>query len=372
MDHIIHLREQLHRHPELGNHEVETSRIVEQALRSFGLETERILDTAIVATLRGGQPGKTVALRADMDALPLTENTGYAFSSQNEGVMHACGHDVHMAAALGAAKLLSQKRDQLHGTVKFFFQPDEEGDGGAQRMVDAGCMDGVDAVFGAHVDPKLPAGVIGIRYGKFYAAADVFDITVHGKSAHGAMPEKGIDALYAASQLICRLHALHSEYPDERYVLTVGTMQAGTARNILSDHAAFSGILRTLGPEMRSAMKQRICEVAAQVEAETGTNIEVTLRPSYPGVVNHNEMSAFVLDVAKGRFGAGSVQILPDPTMTTEDFGYFLDKAQGCFYHIGVGGQYPLHHPCFLPDNHAVLTAASLHAAVLESYLLQA
>ena len=187
---LAELRHAFHRCPELGNREHRTAARIEAYLRGLGIPTARLLDTAVVGTLAGGLPGKTVALRADMDALPLTEATGADFASENPGCMHACGHDVHMTAALGAARLLAARRESLRGTVVFLFQPDEEGRGGAERMIAAGALEGVDAVFGAHVSPELPLGQVGVRCGKFYAAPDTFRVVVHGVSAHGATREK--------------------------------------------------------------------------------------------------------------------------------------------------------------------------------------
>ena len=194
------VRQTLHRAPELGNQEIKTSAYLKSILEPLGLTVENPFGTALCATLHGAKPGRTAALRADMDALAVTEATDAEFSSRTPGVMHACGHDIHMTAAVGAAMLLAAHRETFCGSVRFLFQPDEEGSGGAQRFVDAGCLRGVDAVFGAHVSPELPLGTVGVRYGKFYAASDTFSITVRGKSAHGAEPEKGIDALQAAAQ----------------------------------------------------------------------------------------------------------------------------------------------------------------------------
>ena len=369
MEEILRLREAFHRHPELGNREERTAAQIEAALQSWGIETCRPFGTAVVGTLKGARSGKAVALRADMDALPVQETTGCPFASETAGQMHACGHDVHMAAALGAAKLLARERESLCGTVKFFFQPDEEGSGGAQRMIAAGCMEGVDAVFGAHVAPDLPEGVIGIRFGKFYAASDVFDLRVIGKSAHGAAPEQGIDALAAAAELVCRLKALPKGFPDERSVVTVGTLSAGTARNILAGEAVMSGIMRTLGADTRAEMKRRLLAVCRQLERESGVSVETEIRGSYPGIVNEDGMTALARRAAEERFGAARVRVITEPTMTTEDFGYFLACAPGCFYHIGTGGEYPLHNSAFLPSAEAVRTATEMHLAVLRSYL---
>ena len=365
------LREAFHRRPERGNREFETAARIEAYLSGLGIETQRLLDTAVVGTLRGAGSGKTAALRADMDALPVTEATGAPFASETAGVMHACGHDIHMTAALGAANLLSTHRDAFCGTVRFFFQPDEEGDGGAQRMIEAGCLgDGIDAAFGCHVNPALPLGTVGVRYGKFYAAADIFIAAVHGKSAHGAERENGIDALGAAAGMVTALLALPETILPERAVLSVGVFRSGTARNILADRAEFDGILRTLGPDARERMRRKIRETLEAVAAKTGTRIDLTLRPGYGGVVNTDPETRLVQSAADKLLGKERVTELTEPTMTTEDFGCFIDAAgAGSFYHIGAGCEKPLHSPVFLPDGRAAVYAAAVHAAVLWNYL---
>ncbi len=366
---IIALRREFHMHPELGNHEFETAKRIEACLNGWGIPTRRLLDTAVVARLDGALPGRTVALRADMDALPLTEATGADFASQSPGVMHACGHDVHLSAALGAAKLLSDRRGSLPGSVVFLFQPDEEGRGGAKRMIDAGALDGVEAVFGAHVSPELPLGHVGVRYGKFYAASDTFRVVVHGVSAHGATREKGVDALGAAAALAGRLIGLPDTLDGERAVLTVGTLNAGTAENILADRAELRGILRSLGPVARAALKQGFARAVDEVTAQWGATAEADLRESYPGVVNHDGMTALVEKAAGALLGEGRVHVIDEPTMTTEDFGYFLEARPGAYYHIGAGCPLPLHNNAFLPDEQAPVIAAAVHAAVAEGFL---
>ena len=363
------IREEIHRHPELGNQEFRTANLIEKTLHNLGIETKRATETAIVGTLRGGKPGSTVALRADMDALPLTEESGAEFASETSGVMHACGHDIHTTAALGAAMLLAEKRESLPGTVKFFFEPDEEGSGGAKRMIAAGCMDGVEAVFGAHVAPDLPEGVIGVRYGKFYAASDMFTVTLHGRSAHGAQPEKGIDALAAAAATISELHTLPSKYIADPAILSIGTMQAGTAGNIIADTATFSGIMRTLGPEDRTTLKKVFRETIEKVSESFGTTPEINIRESYAGIVNSEAETRHVQETAEALFGPENVRVLEQPTMTTEDFGYFIDAARGSFFHIGAGCSAPLHNSQFLPAPFTIIQLAALHADIIEQYL---
>ena len=365
------VRQTLHRAPELGNQEFRTSAYLRSILEPLGLIVENPFGTALCATLHGTKPGRIAALRADMDALAVTEATGAEFSSQTPGVMHACGHDIHMTAAVGAAILLAAHRETLCGSVRFLFQPDEEGYGGAQRFVDAGCLHGVDAVFGTHVSPELPLGSVGIRYGKFYAASDTFSITIRGKSAHGAEPEKGIDALQAAAQLAVRLVSLRGALNGERCAVTVGTLQAGTAINVVADNAQLTGILRTLGSDSRACMRTLITDTAAEIAVQTGTQIDVQLHASYPGVVNDDSASRLVQDTAVQLLGEPYVAVLQQPTLMTEDFGYYLSAAPGCFYHVGAGCSAPLHSPQFLPDIRAAVTAAALHAAVLERTLAE-
>lgn len=366
---IFALRQAFHREPELGNSEWKTSQRIEEYLNALGIPTIRPFGTAVVGTLAGAKPGKTVALRADMDALPIEEATGAAFSSQNPGVMHACGHDIHMAAALGAAKLLAAHRDELPGTVVLLFQPDEEGEGGALRLIEAGALDRVDAAFGGHVSPELPLGHVGVRYGKFYAAADIFSVVVHGKSCHGAERENGTDALEAAARMVSALVSLPSLFPGERCVVHTGSFHAGTARNIVSDRAELEGIIRTLGADARAAMLDCVKDTVARIARETGAAADLVLREGYPGVVNDDGATRFVQNTASELLGAERVHVIERPTLTTEDFGYYLFDRPGTFYHIGAGCSLPLHNRSFLPDERAAVTAAAVHAAVLYRYL---
>ena len=363
------IREQIHRHPELGNREYRTAELVEKILHGLGIETRRVTETAIVGTLTGGSPGPTAALRADMDALPVSEDSGADFSSETAGLMHACGHDVHTTAALGAAMLLAEHRETLPGTVKFFFEPDEEGSGGAARMIAAGCMEGVDAVFGAHVAPDLPAGVIGVRYGKFYAASNMFTVIVHGRSAHGAQPEKGIDALAAAAAMITELRTLPAKYIQDPAILSIGMVRAGTAGNIIADRAEFSGIMRTLGPEDRGKLKTVFEKTIRQISDAFSTTAEIRITESYAGIINSEAETRHVQETAEALFGAENVRVLERPTMTTEDFGCFIDAAKGSFFHIGAGCAAPLHNPKFLPEPLTIIRLAALHADIIEQYL---
>ena len=373
--HMISLRRDLHRHPELGRHEQRTSERVEQELRALGLETHRIADTGIVGFLCGGQPGPCIALRADMDALPLQEKSEICFASENPGVMHACGHDMHTAALVGAAELLAHHRSDLHGSVRFLFQPDEEGDGGEQRMVDDGCMEGVAAVFGAHVAPELPVGKVAVHAGSAYAASNPFDIVVRGQSAHGAEPHLGADTIVAASAMVGAIQTLvsRSVSPLDSAVVSVGAFHAGTARNIIADEARLSGIIRCFGQNRRHALVDKLIALIDGIAAAYGVQAQLDVEWGYDGVVNDPVATDTVRNCAIVLLGRDAVVDETFPTLTTEDFGAFQSAAPGSYWHVGVGRpgmeNPPLHSPAFCPDESALRIAAALHAGVVLDFL---
>lgn len=367
---VIALRRDFHCYPERGNGEVRTAERICDYLRSLSIKVVRPFGTAVMGILEGTssvgeESSRTVALRADMDALPLTEETGLPFASETAGMMHACGHDFHMAALLGAATLLASHRSELRGSVRFLFEPDEEGMGGAERMIRAGCLDpDVSGVFGLHVSPKLPVGQIGIRYGSFYAASNPFRITVCGKSAHAAEPENGVDALAAASAAVMAVRAIPHCFPDAPSVVSVCSFRAGCAENIIADRAQLSGILRTFGETAREKLKETFRETVLRAVAPFGATAEIAIRDSYPGVYNSDPETALAHRIACETFGEQQVTVLEHPTMTTEDFGYFILHSGGCFAHLGVGPTAPLHHPAFSPDERALPIGAAYLAAV--------
>ena len=365
---VCQIRKEIHACPEIGNHEYHTADLIERVLKGNGIETKRYLDTAVVGILHLGKGGKTVALRADIDALPVEEKTGCAFASKNKGYMHACGHDVHTAALIGAALAVENEKEHLNGTVVFIFQPDEEGNGGAQRLIDAGVLDGVDAVFGCHVAPDLAEGKVGIRYGKFYAASDMFDVTIKGKASHGAQPEKGIDALVAAAKAVSAIDDIHRT-ESERCAVSVGMMHAGTVRNTIADEAHFSGIIRSLGKENRAHLKQRLQQCIKDACQWNGSSYEIVIKESYGGIVNTDAETVIAHKAAESAFGKDNVVVIEEPLMTTEDFGCYVDHASGSFYHIGAGCEYPLHSPYFIPTEKALETAVKMHVAVVKQYL---
>ncbi len=362
---LISLRQEFHKIPEIGNKEFKTSELIEKVLDELKIPHKRILDTAIIAKLEGKNPGKNSAIRSDIDALPINEATGAEFASKNPGFMHACGHDVHMTGALGAAMILKKHEKDLCGSVTFLFQPDEEGSGGADRMIKAGCIENIDAVFGCHVDPALPAGHVGIKYGNFYAASAMFKIIILGKSAHGAQRDKGIDAIEISSQIINEV--LKMNKPGS--VVTVGMINAGTAGNILAAKSEFNGIIRTFGVNERARMVKEFEEIVKKFSDLYGAKYECNFNLSTPGIVNDNDkLTSFVENIARETLGSENVNIIEKPLFISEDFGYFITAKTGNFYHIGAGCEYPLHSDKFLPVPDVIITASAVHSAVVFNF----
>ena len=361
----VAIRRELHQCPEIGRKEYKTTEIIISYLEKCGIEYERLIDTGVVATVKGEKEGLTTALRADIDALGITENADVPFKSQNEGFMHACGHDIHTASLLGAAKIIAENKSELSGIVKFIFQSDEEGDGGAQRLIEKGAMDGVDRVFGLHVRPEMKAGTLAVRYGKFYAASDIFEIDVIGKAGHCAEPHKNVDAIVIGAQIITALQTLVSRNvsPLDSAVLTIGTANGGTFRNTVAGKFSITGVTRSLGQEMRMYLRSRIKDTAEGIASAMGGEAVVRIIESYPGIVNEDSSAGYIEKTARDILGAENVSVLTEPFMTTEDFGYYLGKAKGCFYHIGCESEYPLHSDRFCPDEKAILTALMMHTA---------
>ncbi len=365
----IQIRRDLHQIPELGNQEIKTTKYIETYLNHLGIETRKVLDTGLIGYIHGKKPGKTVAFRSDIDALPIEEETGYPFASTHKGCMHACGHDFHMTCLLAASKLLKQHEDEIHGTIVLIFQPDEELNGGAQRLLATHALDEVDAFFGCHVNPELPAGTVGIKYGPFYATASKFHVQVHGKTSHGAEPENGINAMYAAAKMIIRAEDMTSTYDGKRAVVHTGVIQSGIQENVVADYATFNGIIRTEGTELRDQMMQKFKDMLDKVNKEVGTTTDANVYYGYPGVVNHDKETAFVQSVSENLFGKENTILLDHGTMTTEDFGYYILEKPGCFYHLGVESQNGLHNSKFQPKEEALVNGAAMHASVLFQYL---
>lgn len=370
-DEAVEIRRILHENPELGNREFSTTKLIISLLKKWNIEVSTPLETGAVGTLCGKAGKKVLAFRADIDALAINEETNLPYCSKVPNVMHACGHDIHTASLLAAAKVLSENRDSFCGTVKFIFQPDEEGNGGAERLIASGALDDVDKIFGIHISPEMKSGTIGIKYGKSYAAADVFKIKVIGKSAHGAQPQNGVNAVLAAANIANALSSLVPRItePTDSAVLSVCKLNGGSAINIIPEYAELSGIIRTLGPETREKMKAELVKTAESSANAYGAKAEVTIIPSYPGIVNHDEDVAFIEKLGRDFLGAENVIVLSQPTMTTEDFGFYLEKSGGCFYHLGVSGNYPLHSSRLAPDESAMKAAICMHVKTAVEYL---
>jgi amidohydrolase len=376
---LIAMRRAIHRYPEIGKEEAETAKRVDAYLRALGIGTRRVADTCVIGLLEGGRPGTTVGLRADMDALAIEEYNDLPYASQRPGIMHACGHDCHTAALLGAAKLLAGMREQLTGNVKFFFQQDEEGDGGAQLMIDAGGLENpkVTAMFGAHVNPEIPAGSVGIMPGKAYAASNPFDVTIKGRSSHGAKPHEGVDAIAIAAQIVVTLQQYVSRLvnPVDSVVISIGMFNSkGGQRNVISDEVTMRGIIRTLGPEMRQKTKEAVRRIIAGIAEALGAKAEVTIYDSYPGVVNDPAMTELAGQAIAVLLGEEKLVKLHSPSLGTEDFGIFLEHVPGSFYQVGVynpekNAAAPLHSNYFCVDEDALPVMSAVHAQVAYDYL---
>ena len=365
-DWIIEQRRWLHRHPEHGYQEFRTSEHICGVLKDLGMDSRRMAGTGVVADLAGGKPGPIIGLRADMDALPVQEQTDLPFASEHPGMMHACGHDMHMAAVLGAAKILAAHRDELPGTVRFLFQPDEEFLGGAARMIEEGCLDGVSQVYGAHVRQELPLGSVGICPGPYYAANNPYKITLRGRGSHGAEPHNGTDVIVAGAAVVQALQTVVSRRmpPTEPAVITVGNFHAGSQNNIIPSEAVLEGMMRSFGEASRKRLADHFRSVVEGVAAAMGVEAEIEIRWAHPGVVNHKAQAELVRQAVETVLGP-EFAVEDHASMVSEDFGCFIQDLPGCFYHIGVGGPAGLHSPHFCPEEWPLANAAAVHAQVL-------
>ncbi|MDQ6802117.1 MAG: amidohydrolase [Acidobacteriota bacterium] len=364
---VIECRRDIHQHPELGNREFRTSKLVADRLKQLGIEMRTpIAHTGVVGILRGGKPGRVVGLRADMDALPVTEQVDVPFKStvrstyngQEVGVMHACGHDAHVAILLGVAEVLSSVRSELPGTVVFLFQPAEEGaplgeEGGAALMVKEGALDNpkVDAVFGLHVTSRYPVGQIAYRPGAEMAAVDSFRIKVHGKQTHGAYPWLGVDPIVIASQIVLALQTIPSRQLDVSLapaVVTVGAIHGGVRNNIIPDEVEMIGTIRSLDEKMRSDIHQRIQRTAEDIASSGGAKADVTIDAGYP--VTYND-PALTEKMAPTLRKVSSDVIVMNPTLGAEDFSFYQQKVPGLFFFLGTR-----------PKNQTAEEAASNHS----------
>jgi len=337
---VVADRRTIHQHPELLYQEHQTSALVAARLRALGIEVRTgVAGTGVVGLLRGARPGKTVLLRADMDALPIEEQSQVAYRSQNPGVMHACGHDAHTAMLLGVARLLSDRRGEIRGCVKLMFQPAEEGGAGALRMIEEGLMDepAVDGAFALHVDALHYAGEVGLRVGPTNAAADRFTITVRGKGGHAARPHLTVDPVVVAAHIVTALQTIVSREvdPTDKAVITVGSLTSGTAFNVIPDTATIKGTVRTYNPDLRAQIEGRLGELAGGVAAGMRATAEMEYFPGYPPLVNHEAGIQLVQDAVIELLGPDAI-VPKEQAMGAEDFSYLLQRVTGAMFHLGV------------------------------------
>jgi amidohydrolase len=355
---VIAFRHERHQHPELTWQEHDTAAAVEARLCQIeGVRvTGGIARLGVVGLIEGGEPGPTVALRADMDALPIRETSGCSYASKQPGVMHACGHDGHMANLVGSALVLSRLRKHLKGRVKLIFQPAEEGGAGADALCKAGVLDDpkVDAIFGLHGWPTLAAGRVYVKSGPLLASTSSLKIIVRGTGCHAAMPHLGTDQVLIAARIIEALQMISSRHmaPTEPVALTITQINGGSTHNVIPATVEMQGTLRTLGRESWERVVAQVRRLVDGIAAAHGASAEVEMAPAYPATVNDEKATAFLESVAQEALGAGNVERLVAPTMGGEDFAYYLEKVPGSFFFLGVddgrAGGYPsLHHPAF-------------------------
>ena len=362
-DEVIFWRRQLHQNPELSYHEEETSEFIFHLLQSFGyFEVTRPTKTSVMARLIGKQPGKVIAIRADIDALPIQEESKVDYASQNPGVMHACGHDTHTAMLLGVAKLFSSLYFQLKGELRLIFQHAEEKfpPGGAEELVQAGVMEGVDAVIGGHIWAALETGKVGLAYGPMMASPDSFYLTIKGKGGHGAMPHQTIDAITIGAEVVVNLQHIVSRNIDplDPVVISVGRFVGGTQNNIIPGTVQIDGTIRTLNPKLRQEVPLLIERVVRGITSAHGADYDLNFILGYRQVINDDQIVQVLEQAVREVLGDEGIAFVR-PSMGAEDFSAYLQKAPGAFFFLGGGNKekgcvYPHHHPCFSIDEDAM------------------
>lgn len=379
---LVQWRRYLHQHPEIGFQEHLTTEFVSRKLQEWGIKHQTgIAKTGIVATIEGTQPGPVIAIRADLDALPIQEQNQVEYRSRHDGFMHACGHDGHTAIALGTAYYLSHYRDNLKGTVKIIFQPAEEGPGGAKPMVEAGVLTNpqVDAIIGLHLWNRLPLGTVGVRSGALMAAVECFRCTILGKGGHGAMPEQTIDSVLVSAQIVTALQTVvaRNVNPLDSAVVTVGELHAGKALNVIADTAHFSGTVRYFDPQYRGFLEQRIEQIIAGICQAHNAKYELDYWHLYPPVINDPAIASLVQSVAT-QIVETPAGVVPDcQTMGGEDMSFFLQEVPGCYFFLGSANQakdlaYPHHHPRFDFDETALAMGVEIFVRCVEKFSQQA
>lgn len=368
----IEIRRHIHSNPELSENEYNTMKFICEKLRDWDIDFQfGIAETGIVALIKGKKPGKTVAIRADMDALPITEETNLGFCSKNSGIMHACGHDAHVAILLTLAHLFSIIKSEICGNVKFLFQPAEETIGGAARMIEYGCLENphVDYILGLHVEPSLNTGTIGIRFGKMYAGSDMIDIGIRGKSAHGAHPNEGLDTIVIGATLINAMQTVISRNvsPLNSAVCTIGKIKGGSVRNQIADELIMEGIIRTLDPQTRIFVKEQMKTICESIGTAMGAEINFKIMESYAPLINNKEVTDIVYATCEKVLGKEKIVIEEEPDLSCEDFSYFAEKRPSCYFHLGcydnsLGERVDLHNAHFNIDERCLKIGIQLQA----------
>lgn len=369
---LIDIRRHLHRHPELSNEEYETTKYLIALLEKAGVTiVDSGLKTGVIAEVGGLQEGPVVALRADIDALPIQEETGLPYASLYPGKMHACGHDFHTAALLGAVYQLKQQESQLKGTVRFLFQPAEEKAKGAQQVIDSGALEGVRAVIGMHNKPELPVGTIGITGGPLMAAADGFAVEIKGSGSHAAVPERSVDPIVAASHIVAALQSIVSRNVSALHsaVISVTQIHSGNSWNIIPETAVLEGTIRTFDEAVRSTVLERFGQVATGVAAALGAEASVRWIGGPPPVINDAVLAQLGEESAAA---LGYTAVKPVPSPAGEDFAFYQREVPGLFVFVGTAGSREWHHPAFELDESALPVAAAfftnLAVRVLEHF----
>ncbi|WP_348622755.1 M20 family metallopeptidase [Paenibacillus peoriae] len=374
---LIAWRRHLHQHPELSFEEMNTSAFIADHLRSFGIEVRtNVGGNGVLGFLEGGQPGRTIAFRADFDALPIQDEKDVPYKSTVPGVMHACGHDGHTAALLGVARVLSHNREALKGKLVFIFQhAEEKPPGGAKFMIEDGCLDGVEAVYGIHLASEIPFGKIGLKSGPAMAAVDAFTIQINGKGGHGARPHQTVDSIVIGSQIVNGLQQVVSRRVDpiESAVLTIGVFQAGTAFNVIADKAKIEGTVRTFNKEVRKEVENEIRSIVKGLTEAYHAEYEIDYLNGYPSLVNAEAETERVRELIGRLYGADAFLDLK-PVMGAEDFAYYLEQRPGAFIHVGARNEderthFAHHHPHFDFDERALLVSGHIFLALALDYL---
>lgn len=370
LEELKNIRRTIHQNPELGNEEVKTSALVEKILKEYKIKTYRLCKTGVVGVLEGTKKSKTqrktLALRADLDALPICEKNKVSYKSKNNGIMHACGHDANTTIILGTAMLLAEQKNEFSGRVQFIFQPNEEASGGARRMIEEGVLskNRVETILGVHVSPWIKTGKVGLKYGAMMAGVDKFVVEIEGLTGHGAYPHLSKDAIVCASEFVMSLQSIVSRImsPLEPAVVSVGEISGGERFNIICGKVKLVGTVRTLNNKIRDRIKKEIINRLDGVSKIYGTKYTIDYRELGSPLVNDDSVVKICEKSAIEYFGGNNICLLSEPSMGGEDFAEYLQKVKGCFIYIGTSSNkktsYPWHHECFDIDEKALLTGA--------------